>query len=116
MENQSLISLFGDMPDPRLDRKKLHNLEDIIIIAILAVICGAESWVEIEEFGEARYEWLKEFLELPNHIPSHDTFNRVFSLINPEEFEKRFVTWIEIISGKFQEQIAGRLHEKTIDK
>ena len=66
MENQSLISLFGDMPDPRLDRKKLHNLGDIITIAILAVICGAESWVDIEEFGEARYEWLKSFLELEN--------------------------------------------------
>ena len=105
MENQSLISLFGDMPDPRLDRKKLHNLVDIIAIAILAVICGAESWVDIEEFGEARYEWLKGFLELPNGIPSHDTFNRVFSLINPKEFEKRFVDWVAMISGKLQGQI-----------
>lgn len=78
--NQDLISLFGDMPDPRLDRKKLHQLNDIIAIAILSVICGAESWVDMEEFGEARYEWLKSFLELPNGIPSHDTFNRVFSI------------------------------------
>ena len=92
INNQSLISLFGEMPDPRLDRKKLHRLDNIIAIAILAVICGAESWVEIEEFGEARCVWLETFLELPNGIPSHDTFNRVFSLVDPEEFEKRFVS------------------------
>ena len=60
--HESLISLFGDMPDPRIDRKKLHQLDDIIIIAILSVICGAESWVEMEEFGLARFEWLKTFL------------------------------------------------------
>ncbi len=104
--NRDLISLFGDMPDPRIDRKKLHQLSDIIAIAILAVICGAESWVDIEEFGESRYEWLKNFLELSNGIPSHDTFNRVFSLIDPEKFEKLFVEWVEMVSGKLKGQIA----------
>jgi len=119
MENkQDLISLFGDMPDPRLDRKKLHQLGDIIAIAILAVICGAESWVDIEEFGESRYEWLKFFLELPNGIPSHDTFNRVFSLIDPEEFELRFVEWVEMISGKLQGQVVidGKILEGSGNK
>ena len=106
MENHSLISLFGDMPDPRLDRKKLHKLSDIIISAILSVICGAESWVDVEDFGEARYSWLKDFLELPNGVPSHDTFNRVFSLISPEEFEKRFVEWVSLVSGKINGHIA----------
>ena len=106
MQSQDLISLFGDMPDPRLDRKKLHQLDAIIIIAILSVICGADSWVDMEEFGEARYEWLASFLQLPNGIPSHDTFNRVFSLIDPEEFEKRFIIWVEMISGKLKSQIA----------
>jgi predicted transposase YbfD/YdcC len=105
-ETYDLISLFGSMPDPRLDRKKLHQLGDILAIAILAVICGAESWVEIEEFGIAREEWLQQILELPNGIPSHDTFNRVFSLIDPEEFEKLFVEWVESISGKLCGQIA----------
>lgn len=94
------------MPDPRLDRKKLHQLGDILAIAILAVVCGAESWVEIEEFELARYEWLEQILELPNGIPSHDTFNRVFSLIDPLEFEKLFVKWVEAISGKLSGQIA----------
>ena len=105
-ERQDLISLFGDMPDPRIDRKKLHKLGDILTIAILSVVCGAESWVDMEDFGVARQEWLKNFLELPNGIPSHDTFNRVFSLLDPEEFEKRFVKWVGIISGKLHGQVA----------
>ena len=107
MENEfTLISLFGDMLDPRLDRKKLHQLGDILAISILAVICGAESWIDIEDFGLARYEWLQGFLALPNGIPSHDTFNRVFSLLDPEEFERRFVDWVHTISGKLEGQIA----------
>ena len=101
-----LLSLFGEMPDPRLDRKKLHRLTDIMAIAILSVICGAETWIDIEEFGLARHEWLSNFLELPNGIPSHDTFNRVFSLIDPKEFEKRFTSWVRGISGKLKGQIA----------
>jgi len=101
-----LVSLFGDMPDPRLDRKKLHQLRDILTIAILAVICGAETWDEIEDFGVARYEWLRAFLELPNGVPSHDTFNRVFSMIDPEEFENRFASWVSMITNKLQDHIA----------
>lgn len=101
-----LISLFGDMPDPRIDRRKLHKLGDILAIAILAVICGAETWGEIEDFGIARYKWLQTYLELSNGIPSHDTFNRVFSIISPEEFEKRFVAWVEMVSGKLRGHIA----------
>lgn len=102
----SLISLFSEMPDPRLDRKRLHQLGDILTISILAVVCGAESWIDMEEFGVARYEWLKQFLELPNGIPSHDTFNRVFSLIDPKEFERRFAHWVQVVSGKLKGQIA----------
>lgn len=103
--NQNLISLFGDIPDPRIDRKKLHNLKDILAIAILAVICGADSWIDIQDFGEARHLWLKQFLELPNGIPSHDTFSRVFSLLDPKELEKRFRIWVEAISGEIQGQV-----------
>lgn len=101
-----LISLFGEMPDPRINRKKLHELGDIIAIAILSVICGAETWDDIEEFGISRYEWLKTFLNLSNGIPSHDTFNRVFSLIDPKEFEKKFTQWVQAVSGKLSGQIA----------
>jgi hypothetical protein len=79
---------FGTVKDPRIDRSKDHKLIDIISIAICAVICGAEGWVDIENFGKSKMIWLKTFLELPNGIPSHDTFGRVFSLINPEELSE----------------------------
>lgn len=106
MITQDLVSLFGDMTDPRLDRKKLHSLSDILAIAILAVICGADSWVDIQNFGLARQEWLSQFLGLEGGIPSHDTFRRVFSLIEPKEFEKLFAQWVQSISGKLNGQIA----------
>ena len=88
---------FGTVKDPRIDRSKEHNLIDIISIAICAVICGAEGWVDIENFGKSKVIWLKTFLELPNGIPSHDTFGRVFSLIEPEEFQKSFQGWVQSI-------------------
>jgi len=88
---------FGTVKDPRIDRSKEHNLIDIISIAICAVICGAEGWVDIENFGKSKEIWLKTFLELPNGIPSHDTFGRVFSLIEPEEFQKSFQGWVQSI-------------------
>jgi hypothetical protein len=72
---------FGDLGDPRIDRTKLHDLLDILIIAICAVIAGADNWEDVEEFGKARLEWFRTFLELPNGIPSHDTFTRVFACL-----------------------------------
>jgi predicted transposase YbfD/YdcC len=70
---------FAQMEDPRVERTKQHKLIDIITIAICAVICGADTWVDIETYGKSKYSWLKQFLELPNGIPSHDTFSRVFA-------------------------------------
>ncbi len=75
---------FKDIEDPRMDRKKLHSLTDILAIGISAVICGADNWNEIVTYGKAKEDWLRTFLELKNGIPSHDTFNRVFSLLSPE--------------------------------
>jgi predicted transposase YbfD/YdcC len=86
---------FAVMSDPRIDRTKRHKLIDILTIAICAVICGADSWVAIELYGCTKYEWLKTFLELPNGIPSHDTFARVFALINPQEFQSCFLNWVK---------------------
>ena len=86
---------FAKVTDPRIDRSKDHKLIDIISIAICAVICGAEGWVDIENFGKSKITWLKTFLELPNGIPSHDTFGRVFSLIEPEEFQQSFQGWVQ---------------------
>lgn len=93
-----LIEYFGDMPDPRIDRTKRHELVDIIVIAICAVICGADDWVDVALFGESKEAWLRTFLELPNGIPSHDTFTRVFARLDPEAFRERFLKWVQAIS------------------
>ena len=89
---------FADLEDPRIERTKHHQLIDIITISICAVICGADTWVDIESYGRAKYEWLKKILELPNGIPSHDTIARVFSRLKPEQFQKCFLSWIQSIS------------------
>ncbi len=89
---------FSNLEDPRVDRTKLHKLIDILTITICAVIAGADTWVDIEAYGQSKHRWLKRFLELPNGIPSHDTFARVFSLLNPEKLQQCFLKWIQSIS------------------
>ena len=94
---------FGKMEDPRNSSLCRHKLIDILGIAILAVICGANEWTEIEEYGNSKIEFLEKYFELPNGIPSHDTFGRFFRLLNPKEFEKYFAEWVksmcEILEG-----------------
>jgi predicted transposase YbfD/YdcC len=82
----SIARYFADLPDPRIDRTKKHALSDILVIALCAVICGADSWVEVETFGRAKEDWLKRLLSLPNGIPSHDPFYRVFARLDPHKF------------------------------
>jgi len=98
---------FGEIDDPRVERTKRHKLIDIITIAICAVICGADTWVDIENYGGAKIEWLKQFLELPNGIPSHDTFARVFARINPEQLQQSFLNWVESISNLMQGEVVA---------
>lgn len=86
--NNSLLSLVEEIPDPRVQRTQKHTLKDILIIAILAVIGGAEGWEDMENYGNAKKKWLEEFLELPNGIPSDDTFRRLFERIDPNALEK----------------------------
>jgi predicted transposase YbfD/YdcC len=94
----SVLDYFADLPDPRRDNEnRRHKLIDIIAIAILATICGAEHFTEMEEWGEANEDWLRSFLELPNGIPSHDTFGDVFAKLDPAEFQQRFISWVEAI-------------------
>jgi predicted transposase YbfD/YdcC len=93
----NIAKCFNKVKDPRIERSKRHKLLDIILLAICGVICGADSWVDIEMYGKAKKEWLKTFLELPNGIPSHDTLGRVFAAINPDEFEKSFREWVQTI-------------------
>ena len=87
---------FSQLPDPRTDENRIrHQLLDMVVIAICAVICGADSWVAVESFGHAKSKWLSRLLKLPNGIPSHDTFSRVFGLIDSIEFEHCFINWIK---------------------
>ena len=94
---ESPISYFSDLADPRIERTKSHLLDDIIFIAIASVLCGAETWNDMEDFGKAKLTWLKTFLKLPEGIPSHDTFNRVFSLLDPKKLEECFLQWTRAV-------------------
>ncbi|MDR0349881.1 MAG: ISAs1 family transposase [Tannerella sp.] len=95
---ESSLSYFSNLRDPRVERTREHNLEDIMFIAIASIICGGEGWYKKEEFGKAKEEWLKTFLRLQEGIPSHDTFNRVFSALVAEELEKGFVGWTQAVA------------------
>lgn len=102
----NIIEHFSSLSDPRTkEHKKEHKLIDILFITIAAVICGAEDWNDIELYGEQKEEWLKTILELPSGIPSHDTFNRVFSLINPAELQKCFIGRVQSIAKISEGQI-----------
>ena len=94
----SLHHHFADLIDPRVERSRRHELLDIIGIAICAVISGTESWTAVEAYGSAKQDWLARFLRLPNGIPSHDTFRRVFCLLDPEAFQRSFADWIAALA------------------
>lgn len=96
---------FSTIPDPRIERRKLHLLEDIIGLAVIAVICGAEGWEAIEEFGKAKYKFLKRVLSLPEGIPSHDTMERVFNRIDPGAFSKTFIGFTDILNNKTEGEV-----------
>lgn len=121
-EPRDLERLFAQVEDPRIERTKLHRLRDIIILAICGVICGAEGWVEIEEFGKAKEAFFTTWLDLPNGIPFHDTFGRVFALIDPKQFEASFVQWAQGISKTVQGVVAidgktlRRSHDRSAGK
>jgi predicted transposase YbfD/YdcC len=101
----SLLTHFQTLEDPRLERSRLHNLLDIIAITLCAVICGADSWVDVEKYGIAKHDWLKRFLKLPNGIPSHDTFGRAFAAVLPEQFRVCFAGWVAEVAERL-----GRKH------
>ena len=89
----ALSDHFADLPDPRIDRTKLHPLGDLLVRALCAVLGGAESWPDSEAFGYSKHDWFKRFLALPNGIPSHDTFRRVFRHLAPLPFQRACVSF-----------------------
>jgi predicted transposase YbfD/YdcC len=101
----SIHDHFRAIRDPRVERTKLHSLHDIITIAICAIICNADGWEDIAEFGVAKQEWFRQFLALPNGIPSHDTFGRVFAQLDPEQFQASFRRWIQTVAQQTNGQI-----------
>jgi|TARA_B110000259_G_C13965275_1_gene382387 predicted transposase YbfD/YdcC len=113
MKNKNIIGLLSKMEDHRIERRKEHLLTDIIIITMSAVICGAENWNQIEMFGKSKQDWFKTFLELPNGIPSHDTFNRFFTALDPDKFENVFREWVKSISKKITNEVIS-IDGKTI--
>ena len=108
-----LITHFSKVTDVRKDQGKRHPLIDIISIAIIGVICGADDWVTIEQVGKAKEDWFRKFLELPHGIPSHDTFGKVFAWIDPDEFQKCFMDWIKEIAKMTTGQVIA-IDGKTV--
>lgn len=104
---QSLIHHLAVIDDPRMDRTKMHAFIDILMVAVCAMLCGAESFVEFEQFGKAKFEFLSSLLELANGIPSHDTFRRVFCLLDPEQFSACFRHWTEGLRKAFRKEIVA---------
>lgn len=90
LASPSLLAHFSEVPDPRINRRKYQELGEVFVIGVCALLCGGESFNDMEDFGEAKQDWFKSFLKLASGIPSHDTFNRVFSAIDPRQFLECF--------------------------
>jgi hypothetical protein len=93
-EEMDFLDVFGQLDDHRIDRKKLHPMPEILLLTLCAVICGAESWDDIETFGGAKVEFLRKYLSYEQGIPSDDTLRRFFRAIDPKQFQRLFVEWI----------------------
>jgi predicted transposase YbfD/YdcC len=110
---------FAQVPDPRREHGRLHDLWDIIAVTLLAVIAGADSWVEVAKYGREKFDFLKTFLKLPNGIPSHDTFDRVFALLCPKALQEGFVQWVQALAEATQGRVVaidGKTARRSFDK
>ena len=103
----SLIECFKDLPNPRVETMCDHKLIDVLVIAVCCLLCGGEGFNDMEDFGKAKFDWFKSFLELPNGIPSHDTFNRVFAALKPKRFLECFVRWTEGLRQAIGQEIVA---------
>ncbi len=109
----AILRFFEDVPDPRVECTRLHSLMDVLVVALLTMICVGEGRENMEESGEAKEEWLKTFLDLPNGIPSADTFRRVVSAIAPAAFNACFIAWVEQLSEGTRGKLVA-IDDKTI--
>jgi predicted transposase YbfD/YdcC len=105
--NRSILDHFADIPDPRINRTRRHELVDILVIAVCTLLCGGEGFNDMEDFGYAKEDWFRTFLKLPNGIPTHDTFNRLFSALAPECFLESFLAWTQSIREAVGEEIVA---------
>jgi predicted transposase YbfD/YdcC len=119
----SIEAYFGQLVDPRQMMTQEHRLLDILVIALCAIISGADDWEAVADFGRAKVEWFSRFLALPHGIPAHDTFWRVFRALEPEPFQRCFLEWIQAVSGVTQGQVIAidgkklrRSHDKGLGK
>lgn len=113
-----LLTILRELPDPRLERTRLHKFEDILVIAICSLLCGAQSFEDMELFGDSKESWLRTFLELPNGIPSHDTFNRLFAALDPHCFLDAFMRWTQSLRTALADEIVaidGKALRRAID-
>lgn len=115
---RGLLRAFGQLKDPRVNRTRRHSLGDILAIAICGIICGADGWTQVADFGRCKIKWFKTFLALPNGIPSHDTFGRVFAALDPKAFEECFMRWISglatVTAGRLV-AIDGKAIRRSLD-
>src|SRR5215475_12038891 len=115
----ALMDHFAGLQDPRIDRQKQHKLIDIVVIALCAIVCGANDWVAVETFGKAKQQWFQRFLELPNGIPSHDTFGRVFALLSPDQLQESFLSWTQAVAQVTAGQVVavdGKTLRRSYDR
>lgn len=113
----SISNHFKELKDPRVETRSRHLLVDILTIALCSIIAGADSFTDMELFGKTKKAWLDTFLELPGGIPSHDTFNRVFSALSPEQFSKCFVEWVRALATQVEGVVAidGKTLRRSFD-
>lgn len=113
MKKDLFQSYFEQLVDPRSHINKLHSLNDILVVGVVSVICGAETWKQMEEFAKSKEKFLKTFLNLPNGVPSDDTINRVFSAIDTKQFEVCFAKWVTSLPQEFKQQVIA-IDGKTV--